>query len=98
MNGARYEGAETPEERLAAVVMEVFHRFEERNRRERRSDIVDYADISMALQPYLHKELLLARVEEVRKLREASRNALVAREGTLLQELANAEARIVSKP
>ncbi|HLJ17984.1 MAG TPA: hypothetical protein VKV15_26035 [Bryobacteraceae bacterium] len=81
---------------MAAVVMDVFHRFEQRNRSERRSDIVDYADIATALRPYLRKELLLARADELRKIREASRNALVAREGTLMQELADVEAILVA--
>jgi hypothetical protein len=96
MNGARYEVAETPEERIAAVVMCVLHHFEQRNRSERRADIVDYADIALALRPYLRKELLLARADELRRIRELSRNALVAREGTLMQELADVEAILVA--
>jgi len=96
MNGARYEGADTVEAKLAAVVMEVFHRFDMRNRHERRSEIVDYADVAAALRPFVNKELVLARVDEVRKLREESRNRLVAREATLMRDLAEIERDIVA--
>lgn len=94
MNGARYEGSETVEGRLAAVVMELLHSFEDRNRRENRSDIVDYVDVATALRPYVQKEIVFARIEEVREVRNESRNRLVARETTLLRELADLEAHI----
>jgi|HubBroStandDraft_6_1064221.scaffolds.fasta_scaffold156740_2 hypothetical protein len=97
MNGARYEGSETVEGRLAAVVMELFSSFEERNRKEKRSDIVDYADIAAALRPYVQKELLQVRLEELRDARNESRNRLVAREATLFRELAVFEEQIVAQ-
>jgi FMN-dependent NADH-azoreductase len=97
VNGPRYEGGETVEGRLAAVVMELLHSIEERNRSENRSDIVDYADIAAALRPYVKKEIVHARMEEVREARTESRNRLIAREATLVQELANLEAQIANR-
>lgn len=94
MNGSRYAAAATPEGRLAAIVMELFYANEERNRREGTAHIVDYADLEAALQPYVRKELLHVQLEEVRSLREKSRNALVAREQILYEKLAEVEGRI----
>lgn len=96
MNGARYEGSETVEGRLAAVVMELLSTIEQRNQREGHSDIVDYADLREHLRPYLQKEILHARMEEVREARNESRNRLVAREAVLVRELAEVEAQIAS--
>ncbi|MHB8666781.1 MAG: hypothetical protein ACYC7B_04575 [Burkholderiales bacterium] len=98
MNGARYEASETVEGRLAAVVMQLFHTFEDRNTRENRSDIVDYADVAAALRPYVQKEIVHARIEEVGALRNQTRNRLIAYEATLLRELAEIEARISQIP
>ena len=97
MNGPRYEGSETIEGRLAAVVMQLFHSFEERNRRENRSDIVDYADVAAALRPYVQKEILHVRIEEVRESRDESRKRLVAREATLLRQLGDLEAFLANR-
>jgi hypothetical protein len=97
MNGARYEGAETVEGRLAAVVMELLHTIEQRNLRERRSDIVDYADLRTELRPYVQKEIVHARIEEVTAARNEGRNRLVAREGTLQQQLADLEGQIMAR-
>ena len=96
MNGARYEGGETAEARLAAVVMELLHSIDQRNLRQQRNDMVDYADITAAIRPYVQKELLHARIEEIRESRNEARNRLVAREATLHQELARLEGEIVA--
>jgi hypothetical protein len=97
MNGSRYEASETVEGRLAAVMMELLHTIEERNRREKRADIVDYADIREALRPYVQKEIVHARIQEVTAARNEGRNRLVAREATLQQELAELEGQIVGR-
>jgi hypothetical protein len=96
MNGARYEGSESVEGRLAAVVMQLFNSFEERNRKENRSEIVDYADVADALRPYVQKEILHARIEEVREIRQESRNRLVAREAVLLRQLGDLDQAIAT--
>jgi hypothetical protein len=96
MNGARYEGSESVEGRLAAVVMQLFNSFEERNRKENRSQIVDYADVADALRPYVQKEILHARIEEVREIRQESRNRLVAREAVLLRQLGDLDQAIAT--
>jgi len=97
MNGPRYEGSDTIEGRLAAVVMALVRSFEDRNLREGRSEILDYADVATALRPYVQKEIVHARIEEVREIRQGERNRGVAREATLLRELADLESQIISR-
>ena len=97
MNGPRYEASETVEGRLAAVVKELLYNIEDRNRREKRHDIVDYADIREALRPYVQKEIVHARIQEVTAARNEGRNRLVAREAALQQELATLEGQIVAR-
>ena len=84
MNG-RIEDADTPEERLAAVIVSVLKR-----RPEKEWWRLDYADFAAALRPYVRRELLNVQLEEVRRQRTPSVN----REQTLFQELADAEGQI----
>src|SRR5437763_1843570 len=98
MNGAEYEHATSAARRLAAVVMHTLYQHQELNRRTGTGHIVGHVDLERALTPYLAKEMASAetraRLEEVRTIRERSRNWLVAREETLAQELAKAEEQL----
>ena len=95
MNGTRYASGKTPEERLAAVVMELINAINERNRHQKRADILDYADLREALRPYVQKEIIHARIEEITIARNDTRNRMIAREASLNRELAMIEGQIV---
>ena len=58
MNG-RIAAADTPEDRLAAVVVSRLLRLPEPERWH-----LDYADFAEALRPFVQRELLMARMEE----------------------------------
>lgn len=58
MNG-RIEGEDTPAGRLAAVVITALRRFP-----QERLWHLDYADMRDAMEPYIERELLTARMEE----------------------------------
>ena len=95
MNGPEYEKATSVARRIAAVVMHTLYQNQELNRRTGTGHIVGHSDFEQALAPYLAKEIAYAetraRLEEIKAMRERSRNWLVAREETLYQELAKLE-------
>jgi len=97
MNGTRYANGKTAEERLAAVVMELIYAINERNRHQKRADILDYADLREALRPYVQKELVHRAIQEVTRMRDEDRNRMIAREASLQQELAMLEGQIINK-
>jgi hypothetical protein len=77
--------------------MDLLHSIEARNRQEKLTDMIDYADLREALRPYIQKEIIHARIEEITVARNEGRNRLIAREATLQQELANVEGQIHGK-
>ena len=91
MNGRRDE-AQTPEGRLAAVVITLM-------RARPDSDMwkLDYADFESELRPYLQREILNARLEELRNHRTQAIGGTIDREKTLFQELANVEGEITRR-
>jgi len=95
VNGPEYEKATSVARRIAAVVMQAIYEINEMNRRMGTGHIVGHNDLEQALTPFLAKEIAYAetrvRLEEVKAMRERSRNWLVAREETLYQELAKLE-------
>lgn len=99
MNGRVFD-AETPEERLAAVVISTILANERRNLREGTAHILDYQDFAAALKPFIQRELVTARMEEIRFARsthpliEERRKMLVERQKDLLGDLIAAEKKI----
>lgn len=85
MNG-RISDSPTPEGRLAAVVIS-------RLKETKEEDLykLDYADFEEALRPFLQRELIHVRIEEVKKMRTEQRDDQVLREAELYQELATVE-------
>src|SRR5215831_12483316 len=92
MNG-RIDRAETPEARLAAVVVSVLKAIPEETWWH-----LDYADFEKALKPYVKRELLHARLEELRDHRVVTRDRLILHETRLFQELMEIEKLIASVP
>ena len=88
MNG-RLEEGETPQERLAAVVISFLRKHPERDWWK-----LDYADFTETLRPFLERELLHARIREIQQSRTAARDRVILREQTLFQELAMVEGEI----
>ncbi len=88
MNG-RIEEGETPEARLAAVVMTVIHRIKEEDRWK-----LDYADFEEALGPYIHREILQAKLNLLQNLRTSARDRMVQHEKDLFQRLMKVEGEI----
>ena len=76
--------------------MSKLYEIQELNRRTGTGHIAGHKDLEQALAPFIEKEIAYAetraRLEEVKNMRERSRNALVAREEKLYQELAKLEA------
>jgi hypothetical protein len=86
MNGRSTDGEVTPEERLAAVFNSAVLRA------SKHGCEVDYADFRDELRPFVHKELLQARLDELRRLRMP--HLMSAREAHLLEALGKIEQAI----
>jgi 2-C-methyl-D-erythritol 4-phosphate cytidylyltransferase len=84
MNGRIVHDA-TPEGRLAAVAKSVFSKLKTIRREP------DYADYRDALRPFVRRELILARIEESRKV---SGRVLTERMRELAGELMEVDAEI----
>jgi hypothetical protein len=88
----RVHGDETPEGRLAAVARSLA--VEMANQQHQTGcgpSEPDYADYRDALRPFIRRELLLARIDEARRVAGLG---LTARMEQLATELADAEANI----
>jgi len=77
----------TPEGRLAAVVLSVFIQMRDHEKKD-----PDYADYRDALRPFLHREIILARMKDVRHATGAIMTTLTAE---LARELTEVNAAIV---
>jgi hypothetical protein len=92
MNGRTTNIEDTPEARIAAVArslaMKMQAHFEKTGQGPRDPD---YADYRRAIGPYLHRELLLARIDEARK---TAATALTTRMKELASELFECDAAI----
>jgi hypothetical protein len=91
VNGRRFR-EQTPVGRLASVAVAA----REKCWREHRSP-PDYADFRTMLEPFIKKELLLAKLEEARK-RPAGPEGREARCQQLLRELVDVEAECRRQP
>ncbi|MGB2633213.1 MAG: hypothetical protein WAM58_04685 [Candidatus Acidiferrum sp.] len=92
MNG-RISKAETPEARLAAVAVALLKSIPEKTWWR-----IDYADFEEALRPYVKRELLNARLEELRRQRTSARDQTVVQERELFQQLVQVEKQISEHP
>lgn len=88
MNG-RVEENKTPEGRLAAVVISIL-----KKKKEDEWWKLDYADFAAALAPFVQREIINARLDELRNRRSAVLEANIKRERELFQELAKVEGTI----
>jgi hypothetical protein len=94
MNG-RVRDMKTPEERLAAVARSLAIQMQDKLLdAEKLKDVPDYADFRDKLRPYVRRELILARIDEARKLGAIT---LTTRMKELALELAECEMQIPSE-
>jgi hypothetical protein len=86
---------ETPEGRLAAAAITAMHHIRDRTRHD-----PDVADLRELLRPFVHRELIHARMQELQSCRAAAtlnRETLIMREKDLFAELAQVEKTILEK-
>jgi hypothetical protein len=89
---ARIKHCQTPEERIAAVARALAIDMEMNHARTGAGPTEpDYADYREALSPYIRREILLARIDEVRKSLSLH---LTGRVSELAKELAEIEGKI----
>jgi hypothetical protein len=97
MSGARYDEEKTSEARLAAVVMLLLKRVEQRNIREGTAHMVDYADLEEHLRPFVQRELLNARLDELHTNRYHARHVMDERQEQLQRELYDVQREIAQR-
>jgi hypothetical protein len=93
MNG-RFMHEETPEGRLAAIAVWITTEFSDRYAKTGKGpEKPDVADLREAMRPYVHRELLKARIDEFERLGELRGK----RRSALIQELYEWEMKIPSE-